>query len=58
MAEAERGYHDRQRGEVEQQGREHGSGRDRCAQQRGRRASSKSDQYDLYHRELSRFISG
>ena len=55
---AERSDHYRQRRQIEQENCGDRSGDDGCEQQRRGRASAQSDQYDLYHLELSRFISG
>jgi hypothetical protein len=58
VAPAERGDHDRQRREIEEEDRRERSRDDGSKQERRRRASSKSDQDDLDHLKLSRFISG
>ena len=58
VAPAERGDHDRQRREIEQKDRRKRSRNDGGKQERRRRASSQSDQDDLDHLKLSRFISG
>ena len=58
VAPAERGDHDRQRREIEQKDRRKRSRNDGSKQERRRRASSQSDQDDLDHLKLSRFISG
>jgi hypothetical protein len=58
MAPAERGDQERQRRQIEEERRQDRSGSDRCKQQRRRRACSNSNENDLHHRKLSRFVSG